>query len=149
MSEKNATGSQDAAVLAQAFPQLDGAGSDAGGQPRAGTAGHLQAVPSPAGKPGEAKVPVPVSGSAPMQKLSWFGDIPVTLVFEVGRQDVTVQQLMTLNRGSILQLQDVFVDSIDVKVGDRKIASAEAVSLKKRVGVRISEIAVPSDLESR
>ncbi|MBT8146004.1 MAG: FliM/FliN family flagellar motor switch protein [Gammaproteobacteria bacterium] len=149
MSDNNSGDNQNAAVLAQAFPQLDTSSTDAAGQGRQDAGSHLQVVPPPGGAATSTAAAVPVPQAGQQSELGMFTDVPVTMAFEVGRQNITVQQLMTLARGSILPLQDIFVDSIEVKVSGEIVARAEAVSLKKRVGVRINEIAVPSSMGSK
>jgi len=149
MSDNNSGDNPNQAVLAQAFPQLDTPTNDAAVQGRPETSSHLQVVPNPGEVVANATAAVPVPQSAPPTGLGMLTDVPVTLAFEVGRQNITVQQLMTLARGSILPLQNIFVDSVEVKVSGKIVARAEAVSLKKRVGIRINEIAVPSSMESK
>jgi|GEM_PF-2225263 len=149
MSDNDSGDNQSQAVLAQAFPQLDIPATEAATQGRPDSASHLQVVPKPGEVVANSTAAVPVSQAGQQSGLGMFMDVPVTLAFEVGRQDITVQQLMTLARGSILPLQDVFVDSVEVKVSGKIVARAESVSLKKRVGIRINEIAVPSGMESK
>ena len=72
-------------------------------------------------------------------------DVPVSLVFEVGRTKITIAHLMELREGSYIDLRNVSVDVIDVLVDDQMVAEAEAISLQQRYGVRISEITeIPS-----
>ena len=149
MSDNNSGDNQNQAVLAQAFPQLDTPTTEAAVQGRTEASSHLQVVPNPGEAVANATAAVPVPQAAPPTGLGMLTDVPVTLAFEVGRQNITVQQLMTLARGSILPLQNIFVDSVEVKVSGKIVARAEAVSLKKRVGIRINEIAVPSSMESK
>lgn len=67
-------------------------------------------------------------------------DVPVTLVMEVGRTDISVEQLMELVEGSIVDLRKVSVDSIEVRMNEKIIAQAEAISLQNRYGVRITSL---------
>jgi len=67
-------------------------------------------------------------------------DVPISLVFEVGRTSITIAHLMELRAGSFIDLRNVLVDVIDVRVNDKIIAEAEAISLQQRYGIRISEI---------
>lgn len=149
MSDNNSGDNQNQAVLAQAFPQLDAPVNDTAVPGRPETGGHLQVVAKPGEAAANTTASVPMPRPVPPTGLGMLADVPFTLAFEVGRQNITVQQLMTLARGSILPLQNVFVDTIEVKVSGRIVARAEAVSLKKRVGIRINEIAVPSGMESK
>ena len=75
-----------------------------------------------------------------VQTLSNMLDVPIPLVFEVGRTKITIAHLMELREGSYISLRNVAVDVIDVRVNDRIVAEAEAISLQTRYGIRISEI---------
>lgn len=67
-------------------------------------------------------------------------DVPMPTVFEVGRTDITIAHLMELREGSFIDLRNVSVDVIDVRVDEQIIAEGEAISLQQRYGVRISEV---------
>ncbi len=78
--------------------------------------------------------------------LSSMLDVPITLVFEVGRTKISIAHLMELREGSFIDLRNVSVDVIDVRIDDTIVAEAEAISLQQRYGVRISEITrIPRD----
>ncbi len=62
------------------------------------------------------------------------------IVFEVGRTNITIAHLMELWEGSFIDLRNVSVDVIDVRVDEQIIAEGEAISLQQRYGVRISEV---------
>ncbi len=72
--------------------------------------------------------------------LSSMMDVPIPIVFEVGRTHITIAHLMELREGSYIDLRNVSVDVIDVRVDEQIIAAAEAISLQHRYGVRITEI---------
>ncbi|MEZ5490682.1 MAG: FliM/FliN family flagellar motor C-terminal domain-containing protein [Gammaproteobacteria bacterium] len=146
MNGSNTGEGQSPAVLAQAFPQLGNGSSEAGAAGSRSGEHTLKAVPAPAPVPAQSMAVAKSESTAGLER---FWNVPVTLRFEVSYQSITVQQLMSLTRGSIVPLQDVYVDSIKVKVEDRTIARAEAVSLKKRYGMRVSEISVPNGTRSR
>ena len=74
------------------------------------------------------------------QTLGNMLDVPIPLVFEVGRTKITIAHLMELREGSYISLRNMAVDVIDVRVNDRIVAEAEAISLQSRYGIRISEI---------
>lgn len=68
-------------------------------------------------------------------------DVPLPIIFEVGRTKITIADLMELREGSFIDLRNMSVDEIDVRVDEQLIAAAEAISLQQRYGIRISEIA--------
>jgi flagellar motor switch protein FliN len=67
-------------------------------------------------------------------------DVPISIVFEVGRTKISIADLMELREGSFIDLRNVSIDVIDVLVDEKIVAEAEAISLQQRYGVRISEI---------
>ncbi|MCG8413700.1 MAG: FliM/FliN family flagellar motor switch protein [Pseudomonadales bacterium] len=67
-------------------------------------------------------------------------DVPITLVMEVGRTNISVAQLMELVEGSIIDLRKVSVDSIEVRMNEKIIAQAEAISLQQRYGIRFTSL---------
>lgn len=75
-----------------------------------------------------------------VQTLARMLDVPISLVFEVGRTKITIAQMMELREGSYIDLRNVAVDVIDIRVNDTIIAEGEAISLQQRYGVRVAEI---------
>ena len=67
-------------------------------------------------------------------------DVPIPIVFEVGRTKITIAHLMELREGSFIDLRNVSVDVSDVRVDEELIAEAEAISLQQRYGIRISGV---------
>ncbi len=67
-------------------------------------------------------------------------DVPVTLVMEVGRTPISVEQLMELVEGSIVDLRKVSVDSIEVRMNEQIIAQGEAIAMQQRYGIRITAL---------
>lgn len=72
--------------------------------------------------------------------LEFLFDVPVTLVFEVGRIDITIKQLLELNKGSVLELRNVLVDVIDIRINDKIMAYGETIALQQRYGIRFGEL---------
>ena len=83
-------------------------------------------------------VTAPLSGmKIPLEAMH---DVPVTIVFEVGRTNITIKQLMELREGSFVELRHVSVDSIDIWINDKIIGQGEAIALQQRYGVRFGEV---------
>ena len=86
-----------------------------------------------------SKAMVPVLAPAALTLNSML-DVPISIVFEVGRTKISIAHLMELREGSFIDLRSVSIDVIDVLVDEKIVAEAEAISLQQRYGVRISEI---------
>jgi flagellar motor switch protein FliN/FliY len=149
MSEKHTSGNREAAVLVKAFPQLENPAPGVAVKERSEAGSNLKAVPMSPPEPASNVAQFPAPAGRTRRDIDFLGDIFLTVSFEVGRQYITVQQLMEMTRGSILPLQHVFVDSIDVLVDEHVIARGEAINMKNRYGVRISELVMPAGMEPK
>ena len=76
------------------------------------------------------------------------GDVPLALLLdltlpvsiELGRTTMTVQDVLRLGRGSVVQLDRLAGEPIDIFVGDRRFAEGEVVVLGEHFGVRITRV---------
>lgn len=67
-------------------------------------------------------------------------DLSLPVSIELGRTSMTVQELLRLGRGSVIQLDRLAGEPIDIFVGDRRFAEGEVVVLGEHFGVRITRI---------
>jgi flagellar motor switch protein FliN/FliY len=67
-------------------------------------------------------------------------DLTLPVSIELGRTSMTVQEILRLGRGAVIQLDRLAGEPIDIYVGDRKFAEGEVVVLGEHFGVRISRI---------
>lgn len=83
------------------------------------------------------------------QKLSTLQDemdldvlqnIPVTLSVEVGRTGMQIRDLLKLSEGSVIELDRVAGESIDILVNNTVIARGEVVVVNERYGVRLTQV---------
>ena len=70
-------------------------------------------------------------------------NIDVTLTVEVGRTEITIKELLRLNEGSVVELDRLAGDPLDIMVNNTKIAKGEIVMVGERFGVRFGEIVDP------
>ncbi|HEX5521283.1 MAG TPA: flagellar motor switch protein FliN [Longimicrobiaceae bacterium] len=82
--------------------------------------------------------------------LSALYDLTLPVSIELGRTRMSVQEILRMGRGSIIQLDRLAGEPIDVYVGDRRFAEGEVVVLGEYFGVRITRILakVPAAAES-
>ena len=76
----------------------------------------------------------------PQQDLSFFGQIPVHVTLEVGSSEVTLQDLMSVDVSSVIALDKLAGEPLDVKVNGAPFAKAEVVVLNGNYGLRIVEL---------
>jgi flagellar motor switch protein FliN/FliY len=67
-------------------------------------------------------------------------DIPLQISVELGRTRMTVQDLLQLGHGSIVELNKLAGETVDVLVNERLIARGEVVRINEKLGVRITDI---------
>ena len=84
-------------------------------------------------------------GEVPMSMLL---DLTLPVSIELGRTSMTVQEILRLGRGSVIQLDRLAGEPIDIYVGDRRFAEGEVVVLGEHFGVRITRILSRSPLQS-
>ena len=91
-----------------------------------------------------------VAGDGGEVPLSMLLDLTLPVSIELGRTSMTVQEVLRLGRGSVVQLDRLAGEPIDIYVGDRRFAEGEVVVLGEYFGVRITRILakVPAAAES-
>lgn len=67
-------------------------------------------------------------------------DVSMPVAIEFGRTNMTVQEILDLNCGSVIQLNRMVGEPIDIYVSDRKLAEGEVVVVGEHFGVRITKI---------
>ena len=77
------------------------------------------------------------------ENLKVLENIDVMLTVEVGRTEITIRDLLRLNEGSVVELDRLAGDPLDIMVNHTKIAKGEVVMVGERFGVRFGEIVDP------
>lgn len=72
-------------------------------------------------------------------------DIPVTLSMELGRTRMSIRDLLKLKNGSVLELQKMVHEPLDVLVNGTLVARGEAVVVDDRFGVRLTDVISPME----
>lgn len=72
--------------------------------------------------------------------LSLLMDVPLTVSVELGRINMTLQQVLALGRGSIVELERVAGEPVDVLVNNKIIARGEVVVIDQYFGIKITEL---------
>ncbi|HWP31602.1 MAG TPA: flagellar motor switch protein FliN [Fimbriimonadales bacterium] len=72
-------------------------------------------------------------------------DIPLDINVELGRVKLTVQKIIELTPGNIIELEKTAGEPVDVYVNGRLVAKGEVVVVEENFGVRITEILSPHD----
>ncbi len=67
-------------------------------------------------------------------------DVPVTISMEIGRTNVTIRNLLQLNQGSVVELDRLAGEPMDVLVNGTLIAQGEVVVVNEKFGIRLTDI---------
>ena len=94
-----------------------------------------------------APSPPPAASSASTgdANLDLILDVQVTLSLEVGRARIPIRNLLQLNQGSVVELERVAGEPLDVYVNGTLVAQGEVVVVNERFGVRLTEVVSPSE----
>lgn len=72
-------------------------------------------------------------------------DIPVEISVEIGRARMAIGELLSLSKGSIIELDKIAGESVDIFVNGRLLGKGEIVVVNERLGARITEIVTPKE----
>ena len=109
--------------------------------PDAEAAPRLQAVPAPVAQPVSfpSLDPAPRGGAG--ADIGMLLDVPLQVTVELGRAQLPIRRVLELVPGSIVELDKLAGEPVDVLVNGKQIARGEVVVIDEEFGVRITEIA--------
>ncbi|MFJ1228876.1 flagellar motor switch protein FliN [Yersinia proxima] len=80
-----------------------------------------------------------------LQDIDLILDIPVKLTVELGRTKMTIKELLRLSQGSVVSLDGLAGEPLDILINGYLIAQGEVVVVADKYGVRITDIITPSE----
>src|SRR5688572_23207194 len=83
------------------------------------------------------------------RRLELLLDVPLELSVELGRTRMSIQELLSLGPGSVVELDKVAGEPLDILVNDRLVARGEAVVVNDKFGIRITDIVSPTERIAR
>lgn len=105
--------------------------------------------------PATAPVAAPVStfaANTPMGEdinLDVILDVPVTLAMEIGRTKINIRNLLQLNQGSVVELDRLAGEPLDVLVNGTLVAHGEVVVINEKFGIRLTDVISVSERVKR
>jgi flagellar motor switch protein FliN len=72
-------------------------------------------------------------------------DVTLQVTVEVGRSRMTIQDILQLGQGSVMELEKLAGEPLDVFVNGKLIARGEAVIVNEKFGIRLTDILSPDD----
>ena len=102
----------------------------------------------PAAQPADIFPSFSSPGAAPgsiMNELDMILDIPVQMTVELGRTKITIKNLLQLAHGSVVELEAMAGEPMNVLVNGTLIAQGEVVVVNDKFGIRLTDIITPSE----
>ena len=84
-------------------------------------------------------------GDGPAPDLDVILDIPVTISMEVGNTQIPIRNLLQLNQGSVIELDRLAGEPLDVLVNGTLIAHGEVVMVNEKFGIRLTDVISPGE----
>jgi flagellar motor switch protein FliN/FliY len=107
------------------------------------------------GVPQAPRAPLEEFGSSPRAPMPQAGmdgpnldvilDIPVSISMEVGATEISIRNLLQLNQGSVVELDRLAGEPLDVLVNGTLIAHGEVVVVNEKFGIRLTDVISPSE----
>jgi len=72
-------------------------------------------------------------------------DIPVTISMEIGRTQISIRNLLQLNQGSVVELDRLAGEPMDVRVNGTLVAHGEVVVVNEKFGIRLTDVISPAE----
>ena len=129
--EQDAMAAEWAAALAEAAPAPS-------------VASEVTAAPEQVSTPSFANF-TPTGGAGPGNDINMILDIPVQLTVELGRTRIPIKNILQLAQGSVVELDALAGEPMDVLVNGYLIAQGEVVVVNDKFGIRLTDIVTPSE----
>ncbi|MFY2642618.1 flagellar motor switch protein FliN [Achromobacter insuavis] len=119
--------------------------------PPAAAAPAAPAPAAPAAQSAAQSVFKPLAGAAPGAgtDIDLIMDVPVQLTVELGRTRLTIKNLLQLGQGSVVELDGLAGEPMDIFVNGYLIAQGEVVVVEDKYGIRLTDIITPSERINR
>jgi len=143
--------SQAATPATQADGLNDWATAFAQEDATAQTATQTTAPTAPLGDKSLSPLLQPLSGNAASQNadIDLIMNVPVQLTVELGRTRMAIKNLLQLGQGSVVELDGLAGEPMDIYVNGYLIAQGEVVVVEDRYGIRVTDIITPSERINR
>ncbi len=104
-----------------------------------------EAAEAPAAAAGENTAKMAGIPDTSHRNLTLIMDIPLRVAVELGRTKMVVNDLLNLGQGSVIELNKLAGEPMEVLVNDKLVARGEAVVVNEKFGVRLTDIISPSE----
>lgn len=148
--------SEDEKLAAEWESAMEESGDDGGSREDEWAAAMAEAEPSEEGEGSDDNVRAApmeefdettgvTQGSGPAPDMDVILDIPVTISMEVGNTQIPIRNLLQLNQGSVIELDRLAGEPLDVLVNGTLIAHGEVVMVNEKFGIRLTDVISPGE----
>ncbi|WP_026962089.1 flagellar motor switch phosphatase FliY [Alicyclobacillus herbarius] len=89
--------------------------------------------------------PIGLKSATEIHNLSLLLDVPLHVTVELGRTNKTVGEILNWAQGTVVELDKLAGEPVDILVNNKRVAIGEVVVIDENFGVRVTEIISPSD----
>lgn len=75
--------------------------------------------------------------------LEFLHDVSLEIAVELGRTDLAIERLIKLKKGSVIEIDKLSEEPLDVRVNGKLVARGEAVIVNEMFGIRITQVLTP------
>ena len=116
-------------------------------QASTGDAGAIEAAAAPAARPASDMFQqfAPAAGNGHANDIDMIMDIPVQMSVELGRTKIPIKHILQLAQGSVVELDGLAGEPMNVLINGCLIAQGEVVVVNEKFGIRLTDIITPSE----
>ena len=104
---------------------------------------EAQVATEEASAPAEGSVAVDENGTP----IEFINDVTLEVAVELGRTDLPIQRLLKLKKGSVIEMEKLSEEPLDVRVNGKLVARGEAVIVNEMFGIRVTQVVAPDGEE--
>lgn len=87
----------------------------------------------------------PAAGAGSTRDMDFLLDIPLEVTVELGRSRMFIKDLLQLGQGSVIELEKIAGEPMEILVNDKLIARGEVVVVNEKFGIRLTDIISPTE----
>jgi len=84
-------------------------------------------------------------GTSPSRDMDFLLDIPLEVTVELGRTRMLIKDLLQLGQGSVIELDKLAGEPMEILVNNKLIARGEVVVVNEKFGIRLTDIISPTE----
>jgi flagellar motor switch protein FliN len=101
--------------------------------------------PKPAPQGAKFEELKPAASGAGTRDMDFLLDIPLEVTVELGRSKMFIKDLLQLGQGSVIELEKIAGEPMEILVNDKLIARGEVVVVNEKFGIRLTDIISPTE----